>query len=183
MLSTFTELSKSKSSEKLKLFWSTNLRALSCIRLILLFKLRLWNIKIRVQLLNWETMKFIRLLRLFKPIQCVVLKECSISGLLFHKERRHGSNGFWTHNHLVRNERSTSLVKWLIVRSRTKWLLVRIQLLPLKLRNHAWLEQEAPWHSANYRVWIHSEMRTWYDNNIQSEETWFSKELFNLKSF
>ena len=29
-------------------------------------------------------------------------------------------------------------------------------------------EQRVPWHSGNYRVWIHSEMRTWHDNNIQS---------------
>ena len=25
-----------------------------------------------------------------------------------------------------------------------------------------------PWYSGNYRVWIHSEARTWHDNNIQS---------------
>ena len=25
-----------------------------------------------------------------------------------------------------------------------------------------------PWHSDNYRLWIHSEMRTWHDKNIQS---------------
>ena len=25
-----------------------------------------------------------------------------------------------------------------------------------------------PWHSGNYRVWIHSETRTWHDKNIQS---------------
>ena len=28
-------------------------------------------------------------------------------------------------------------------------------------------EQGVPWHSGNYRMWIHSEMRTWHDKNIQ----------------
>ena len=32
----------------------------------------------------------------------------------------------------------------------------------------ACFEQGVPWHSANYRVWIHSETRTWHDKNIQS---------------
>ena len=27
---------------------------------------------------------------------------------------------------------------------------------------------------ANYRVWIHSETRTWHDNNIQSETECFN---------
>ena len=29
-------------------------------------------------------------------------------------------------------------------------------------------EQGVPWHSGNYRVWIHSKKRTWHDKNIQS---------------
>ena len=29
-------------------------------------------------------------------------------------------------------------------------------------------EQGVPWHSGNYRVWIHSQTRTWQDKNIQS---------------
>ena len=28
-------------------------------------------------------------------------------------------------------------------------------------------EQEVPWHSGKYRAWIHSEMHTWHDKNIQ----------------
>ena len=28
-------------------------------------------------------------------------------------------------------------------------------------------EQGVPWHSGNYRVWIHSETCTWHDENIQ----------------
>ena len=29
-------------------------------------------------------------------------------------------------------------------------------------------EQGVPWHSDNYRMWIHSESRTWHNKNIQS---------------
>ena len=29
-------------------------------------------------------------------------------------------------------------------------------------------EQGVPWHSGNYRKWIHSETRSWHDKNIQS---------------
>ena len=32
----------------------------------------------------------------------------------------------------------------------------------------AWFEQGVPWHSGNYRVWIHSETRTRHGKNIQS---------------
>ena len=35
-------------------------------------------------------------------------------------------------------------------------------------RFRACFEQGVPWHSGNYRVWIHPEMRTWHDKNIQS---------------
>ena len=38
----------------------------------------------------------------------------------------------------------------------------------LNFRFRACFEQEVPWHSGNYRVWIHSETRTWHDENIQS---------------
>ena len=34
----------------------------------------------------------------------------------------------------------------------------------------ACFEQGVPWHSGNYRVWIHSETRTWHDKNIQSNK-------------
>ena len=30
-------------------------------------------------------------------------------------------------------------------------------------------KQGVPWYSGNYRVWIHSETRTWHDKNIQSD--------------
>ena len=38
----------------------------------------------------------------------------------------------------------------------------------LYFRFRACFEQGVPWHSDNYRVWIHSETRTWHDKNIQS---------------
>ena len=38
----------------------------------------------------------------------------------------------------------------------------------LNFRFGVCFEQGVPWHSGNYRVWIHSETRTWHDKNIQS---------------
>ena len=35
----------------------------------------------------------------------------------------------------------------------------------LNFRFRACFEQGVPWHSGNYRVWIHSETRTWHDKN------------------
>ena len=43
----------------------------------------------------------------------------------------------------------------------------------LTFRLRACFEQGVPWHSDNYRVWIHSKTRTWHDKNIQ----------YNLPSF
>ena len=37
----------------------------------------------------------------------------------------------------------------------------------LNFRFRACFEQGVPWHSGNYRVWIHSETRTWHNKNIQ----------------
>ena len=37
----------------------------------------------------------------------------------------------------------------------------------LNFRFRACSEQGVSWHSGNCRVWIHSEMRTWHDKNIQ----------------
>ena len=39
----------------------------------------------------------------------------------------------------------------------------------LNSRFSACFEQGVPWHSGNYRVWIHSKTRTWHDKNIQSD--------------
>ena len=38
----------------------------------------------------------------------------------------------------------------------------------LNFRFGGCFEQGLPWHSNNYRVWIHSVMPTWHDQNIQS---------------
>ena len=38
----------------------------------------------------------------------------------------------------------------------------------LNFRYRVCFEQQFPWHSGNYRVWIHSESRTWHDKNMQS---------------
>ena len=38
----------------------------------------------------------------------------------------------------------------------------------LNFRYCACFEQGVPWHSGKYGVWIHCEMRTWHDKNIQS---------------
>ena len=39
----------------------------------------------------------------------------------------------------------------------------------LNFRFPTCFEQGVPWHSGNYRVWIHSETRTLHDKNIQSK--------------
>ena len=36
--------------------------------------------------------------------------------------------------------------------------------LNLNFRFHYCFEQGVPWHSGNYRVWIHSETRTWHEH-------------------
>ena len=38
----------------------------------------------------------------------------------------------------------------------------------LNFRFRACFEQGVPWHSCNYRVWIHSDTRKWLDKNIES---------------
>ena len=43
------------------------------------------------------------------------------------------------------------------------------------LRHRACLEQGVPWHSGNYRVWIHSKTRMWHDKNVQPKVIIFSR--------
>ena len=38
----------------------------------------------------------------------------------------------------------------------------------LNINFHTCFDQGVPWHSGNYRVWIHSERRTCHDENIKS---------------
>ena len=40
----------------------------------------------------------------------------------------------------------------------------------LNIRFRACFEQGVPWHTGNYRLYIHSETRTWHDKNIQLSE-------------
>ena len=47
---------------------------------------------------------------------------------------------------------------------RCDYLFVRY---PLKLQISCLFREGIPWHSWNYRVYIHFGMRTWHDNNIQ----------------
>ena len=83
------------------------------------------------------------------------------------------SNGIRTHNHLVREwtlNHLASSAKWLSVQLQTKWLLVRIPLLSLKLQIwHLFQARSFLTFRKNYRVWIHSETRMWHDNNMQAK--------------
>ena len=56
----------------------------------------------------------------------------------------------------------------------------------LNFRFRTIFEQGFPSHSGNYRVWSHSEARTWQDKNIQSNGTYrevLKKTLNHLASF
>ena len=50
----------------------------------------------------------------------------------------------------------------------------------LNFRFRACFEEGVPWHSSNYRVWIHSETRTWHDKNIQSRLITFQLIVFSI---
>ena len=74
-----------------------------------------------------------------------------------------GSNSIQTHNYLVRKRtKFAKLAKWL-----TCVVSTYLYGIHLNFRYRACFEEDVPWHSGNYRVYIHSEMRTWHDNNIQ----------------
>ena len=60
---------------------------------------------------------------------------------------------------------------WLQRASLTKCLSIRLQ-TKLNFRYGACFEQKVPWHSGNYRVWIHSETRTWHDKNMQLSDSY-----------
>ena len=53
----------------------------------------------------------------------------------------------------------------------------------LNFRFRACFEQGVPWHSCNYRVWIHSETCTWHDKNIHLNCQWcfFVKGILEAK--
>ena len=87
----------------------------------------------------------------------------------------HLSDCNWTgtHNHLVRKRILTHLAIWPVWLK--GWVFVsepcgcwfESSCSHLIFWFRACFEQGAPWHSGNYRVWIHSETRTWH-NNTQS---------------
>ena len=58
------------------------------------------------------------------------------------------------------------LTKWLSVRLQNKRLWVQVQLQSLKLQIQYLFRVRVPWHSFNYRGWIHSKTRMWHDKNI-----------------
>ena len=53
----------------------------------------------------------------------------------------------------------------------------------LNFRYCACLEQGVLWHSGNYRVWIHSETRTWHDKNIFHKFQTFHSEYLLVYNF
>ena len=74
-------------------------------------------------------------------------------------------DGIQTHNHSVRKwtlNHFAKLAKWL-----TCVVSTYLYSIHVNSRYRACFEEGVPWHSGNYRVYIHSEMRTWHDNNIQ----------------
>ena len=73
-------------------------------------------------------------------------------------------NGTQTHNHLV-NEQPVWLNGWVLVYELSG---CGFEYRCKNFRFRACFEQGVPWHSGNYRVWIHSETRTWHDKNIQT---------------
>ena len=110
-----------------------------------------------------------------KPIVMSENKSITFSGYhldfkeIFEKveKKREGSsnNCNWTRtqNHLVRKRWSNG---WVFV-YRLSGSGFQSSCSHLK-RVHACFEQGVPWYSGNYRVWIHTETRTWHDKKIQT---------------
>ena len=78
-----------------------------------------------------------------------------------------------THNHLVFKRTLNQLAIWPVLLN--GWVLFyeltgcrfESSSSHLNLRFRVCFEQGVPWHSDNYKVWIHSETHTWRDKNIQ----------------
>ena len=51
----------------------------------------------------------------------------------------------------------------------------------LNFRSRACFEPGVPWQSSNYRVWIHSKMRTWHDKNIKSNYKLITSKITKIK--
>ena len=75
------------------------------------------------------------------------------------------SNVIQTHNRLGRKRTLnvfSKLAKWLACAVSTY-----LQRIHLNFRYRVSFEEGVPWHSGNLKVYIHSEMRAWHENNIQ----------------
>ena len=91
---------------------------------------------------------------------------------LWQIKKKHGwwNNSFsdcnWTptHNHLVHKQ---TLNDWVFIYE-LSGCGFESSYSHLNFRFRTCFEQGVPWHSGNYIVWIHSEMHTWHDKNIQS---------------
>ena len=62
------------------------------------------------------------------------------------------------------------MAKWLSVRLIISGFGFESSCSHLNFRFRTCFEQGVPWHSGNYRVWIHSEVRMWHDKNIQTDK-------------
>ena len=86
------------------------------------------------------------------------------------------SYGIRTHNHSVRKRTLNHLTTWPVFLN--GWVFIyelsgcgfESCCCHINFRYRACFEQRVPWHSGNYRLWIHSETRPWHDNNIQLRE-------------
>ena len=105
--------------------------------------------------------------------------------LIFITKNPNHCNGTRTHNHLVCKGALNHLAKWFWPVWLNCWVFVyRVSgcrfescCSHLNFRYQACFEQEVSQHSGNYRVWIHSETRTWHDKNIEL------KTLMSMESF
>ena len=100
------------------------------------------------------------------------------------------SNWSRTHYHLVRKLILNHLAKlaiWLsCIVSTYLYGVFESRCSHLNFRYRACFKQEVPWHSGNYRVWIHSETNTWHNKNIQSNlphRKLFTRQLDSLIQF
>ena len=60
------------------------------------------------------------------------------------------------------------LAKWLDVCLGSKWLWIQVPLESVNFQILQLVQKRSPWHSSNFKVWIHSETSKWHFNNIQS---------------
>ena len=106
-----------------------------------------------------------------KTLWIIVIVWMVINVNLFDKMRTLISisdcNWTGTHNHLVHKRTLNHLAKLAFI-----YELNGCGFVPscshLNFRFRDCFQLGVPWHSGNYRVWIHSNTRTWHDKNIQS---------------